>query len=144
MIIYVGDCILEVIFKCICEGIEMFDMYLLFDVCKVVLFVVFGVFMLMCLVCYLFGYVEKFEVFCQCGIDVYCMVVNDLFVMKVWVVDQYVFDGLLMLFDGNVELICVFGLEFDVSVLGMGICLCCFVLYVVDGVVCVVWVEQFG
>lgn len=84
MIIYVGDCIFEVIFKCICEGMEIIDIYVLFDGCKVVLFVVLGVFMFICLVCYLFGYIEYFVDFCYFGIDVFCMVVNDLFVMKVW------------------------------------------------------------
>ncbi|MCI1111861.1 peroxiredoxin [Stenotrophomonas maltophilia] len=144
MTIHVGDRIPEVTLKRIREGIETLDTHSLFDARKVVLFAVPGAFTPTCSARHLPGYVEKFQDFRQRGIDVYCMAVNDPFVMKAWAADQSVPDGLLMLSDGNVELTRALGLELDASASGMGIRSRRFALYVVDGVVRAVWVEQPG
>lgn len=144
MTIHVGDRIPEVTLKRIREGIETLDTHSLFDARKVVLFAVPGAFTPTCSARHLPGYVEKFEAFRQRGIDVYCMAVNDPFVMKAWAVDQHVPDGLLMLSDGNAELTRALGLELDASASGMGIRSRRFALYVVDGVVRAAWVEQPG
>ncbi|MCR1804048.1 peroxiredoxin [Stenotrophomonas geniculata] len=144
MTIHVGDRIPEVTLKRIREGIETLDTHSLFDARKVVLFAVPGAFTPTCSARHLPGYVEKFEAFRQRGIDVYCMAVNDPFVMKAWAADQSVPDGLLMLSDGNAELTRALGLELDASASGMGIRSRRFALYVVDGVVRAVWVEQPG
>ena len=111
---------------------------------KVALFAVPGAFTPTCSARHLPGYVEKFEAFRQRGIDVYCMAVNDPFVMKAWAADQSVPDGLLMLSDGNAELTRALGLELDASASGMGIRSRRFALYVVDGVVRAAWIEQPG
>ena len=110
MTIHVGDRIPEVTLKRIREGIETLDTHSLFDARKVVLFAVPGAFTPTCSARHLPGYVEKFEAFRQRGIDVYCMAVNDPFVMKAWAADQHVPDGLLMLSDGNAELTRALGL----------------------------------
>ncbi|WP_419965186.1 peroxiredoxin [Stenotrophomonas geniculata] len=144
MTIHVGDRIPEVTLKRIREGIETLDTHSLFDARKVVLFAVPGAFTPTCSARHLPGYVEKFQDFRQRGIDVYCMAVNDPFVMKAWAADQNVPDGLLMLSDGNAELTRALGLELDASASGMGIRSRRFALYVVDGVVRAAWVEQPG
>ena len=144
MTIHVGDRIPEVTLKRIREGIETLDTHSLFDARKVVLFAVPGAFTPTCSARHLPGYVEKFQAFRQRGIDVYCMAVNDPFVMKAWAADQSVPDGLLMLSDGNAELTRALGLELDASASGMGIRSRRFALYVVDGVVRAVWIEQPG
>lgn len=144
MTIHVGDRIPEVTLKRIREGIETLDTHSLFDARKVVLFAVPGAFTPTCSARHLPGYVEKFEAFRQRGIDVYCMAVNDPFVMKAWAADQSVPDGLLMLSDGNAELTRALGLELDASASGMGIRSRRFALYVVDGVVRAAWIEQPG
>ncbi|QDY48301.1 peroxiredoxin [Stenotrophomonas maltophilia] len=144
MTIHVGDRIPEVTLKRIREGIETLDTHSLFDARKVVLFAVPGAFTPTCSARHLPGYVEKFQAFRQRGIDVYCMAVNDPFVMKAWAADQSVADGLLMLSDGNAELTRALGLELDASASGMGIRSRRFALYVVDGVVRAAWIEQPG
>ena len=144
MTIHVGDRIPEVTLKRIREGIETLDTHSLFDARKVVLFAVPGAFTPTCSARHLPGYVEKFQAFRQPGIDVYCMAVNDPFVMKAWAADQSVPDGLLMLSDGNAELTRALGLELDASASGMGIRSRRFALYVVDGVVRAAWIEQPG
>ena len=144
MTINVCDRIPEVTLKRIREGIETLDTHSLFDARKVVLFAVPGAFTPTCSARHLPGYVEKFQAFRQRGIDVYCMAVNDPFVMKAWAADQSVPDGLLMLSDGNAELTRALGLELDASASGMGIRSRRFALYVVDGVVRAAWIEQPG
>ncbi|CCH13691.1 peroxiredoxin [Stenotrophomonas muris] len=144
MTIHVGDRIPEVTLKRIREGIETLDTHSLFDARKVVLFAVPGAFTPTCSARHLPGYVEKFEAFRQRGIDVYCVAVNDPFVMKAWAADQKVPDGLLMLSDGNAELTRALGLELDASASGMGMRSRRFALYVVDGVVRAAWIEQPG
>ncbi|MBH1841443.1 peroxiredoxin [Stenotrophomonas maltophilia] len=144
MTIHVGDRIPEVTLKRIREGIETLDTHSLFDARKVVLFAVPGAFTPTCSARHLPGYVETFQAFRQRGIDVYCMAVNDPFVMKAWAANQSVPDGLLMLSDGNAELTRALGLELDASASGMGIRSRRFALYVVDGVVRAAWIEQPG
>ncbi len=144
MTIHVGDRIPEVTLKRIREGIETLDTHSLFDARKVVLFAVPGAFTPTCSARHLPGFVEKFDAFRKRGIDVYCMAVNDPFVMRAWAADQSVPDGLLMLSDGNAELTRALGLELDASASGMGIRSRRFALYVVDGVVRAAWIEQPG
>jgi len=144
MTIQVGDHIPEVTLKRIREGIETLDTHSLFDARKVVLFAVPGAFTPTCSARHLPGYVEKFEAFRQRGIDVYCMAVNDPFVMKAWAAAQKEPDGQLMLSDGNAELTRALGLELDASASGMGMRSRRFALYVVDGVVRAAWIEQPG
>ncbi|AWH18785.1 peroxiredoxin [Stenotrophomonas sp. ZAC14D2_NAIMI4_7] len=144
MTIHVGDRIPEVTLKRIREGVETLDTHALFDGRKVVLFAVPGAFTPTCSARHLPGYVEAFDAFRQRGIEVYCMAVNDPFVMKAWAADQRVPDGLLMLPDGNADLTRALGLELDASASGMGIRARRFALYADDGVVQALWIEEPG
>ena len=144
MTIHVGDRIPEVTLKRIREGMETLDTHALFDDRKVVLFAVPGAFTPTCSARHLPGYVEHFEQFRRRGIEVFCMAVNDPFVMQAWGKAQSVPDGLLMLSDGNGDLTRALGLEMDASAYGMGVRAKRFALYAEDGVVKHVFVEAPG
>ena len=144
MSIQVGERIPEVTLKRIREGVETVDTTALFDGRKAVLFAVPGAFTPTCSARHLPGYVEKFEAFRHRGIDVYCVAVNDPFVMKAWGESQQVPDGLLMLSDGNGELARALGLEIDASASGMGMRSRRFALYVDNGTVREAWIDAPG
>lgn len=144
MTIHVGERIPEVTLKRIREGIETLDTHALFDGRKVVLFAVPGAFTPTCSARHLPGYVEHFEQFRSRGIDVFCMAVNDPFVMQAWARAQSVPDGLLMLSDGNGDFTRALGLEMDASGSGMGMRSRRFALYVDNGTVRGVHVEEPG
>ena len=144
MTIHVGDRIPEVTLKRIREGLETIDTQALFDGRKVVLFAVPGAFTPTCSARHLPGYVEHFEQFRSRGIDVFCMAVNDPFVMQAWARAQSVPDGLLMLSDGNGDFTRALGLEMDASGSGMGMRSRRFALYVDNGTVRGVHVEEPG
>ncbi|KQO02188.1 MULTISPECIES: peroxiredoxin [Stenotrophomonas] len=144
MTIHVGDRIPEVTLKRIREGLETIDTQALFDGRKVVLFAVPGAFTPTCSARHLPGYVEHFEQFRSRGIEVFCMAVNDPFVMQAWAKSQSVPDGLMMLSDGNGDFTRALGLEMDASGSGMGMRSRRFALYVDNGTVRGVHVEEPG
>ena len=144
MTIHVGDRIPEVTLKRIREGMETIDTQALFDGRKAVLFAVPGAFTPTCSARHLPGYIKRFEQFRSRGIDVFCMAVNDPFVMQAWGKAQSVPDGLLMLSDGNGDLTRALGLEMDASGSGMGMRSRRFALYVDNGIVRAVHVEEPG
>lgn len=144
MTIHVGDRIPEVTLKRIREGMETLDTHALFDDRKVVLFAVPGAFTPTCSARHLPGYVEHFEQFRRRGIEVFCMAVNDPFVMQAWAQTQSVPDGLQMLSDGNGDFTRALGLEMDASGSGMGMRSRRFALYAENGVVRAVHVEEPG
>jgi peroxiredoxin len=144
MTIHVGDTIPEVTLKRIREGMETIDTHALFDGRKVVLFAVPGAFTPTCSARHLPGFVEHFEQFRGRGIEVYCMAVNDPFVMQAWAQAQSVPDGLQMLSDGNGDFTRALGLEMDASGSGMGMRCRRFALYAKDGTVRAIHVEEPG
>ncbi|ROU06026.1 peroxiredoxin [Lysobacter enzymogenes] len=144
MSIQVGDRLPEVALKRINEGIETVDTRALFDDRKAVLFAVPGAFTPTCSEKHLPGFVEHFQQFRDKGIDVACLAVNDPFVMQAWAQSQHVPDGMLMLSDGNGDLTRALGLELDASAYGMGTRAKRFALYVENGVVKQLHVEQPG
>ena len=144
MSIQVGDVIPEVILKRIREGVETVDTRALFDARKAVLFAVPGAFTPTCSEKHLPSFVQHFEDFRKRGIEVYCVSVNDPFVMQAWGRTQDVPDGLQMLADGNADLVKALGLEMDASAYGMGVRARRFALYAEDGVVKQLFVEAPG
>lgn len=144
MTIHVGDPIPEVTLKHIRDGVETLDTQALFDGRRVVLFAVPGAFTPTCSARHLPGFVERFDAFRKRGIDVYCMAVNDPFVMKAWADSQQVPDGLLMLSDGNGDFTRALGLAMDASASGMGQRSRRFALYVDHGTVREAWIEEPG
>ncbi|KLD74938.1 peroxiredoxin [Xanthomonas hyacinthi] len=139
-----GQRIPEVVLQRIREGVEQVDTRSLFDGRNALLFAVPGAFTPTCSEKHLPGYVEHFEEFRKRGIAVYCMAVNDPFVMQAWGKSQLVPDGLQMLSDGNGELAKALGLEMDASSYGMGVRARRFALYAEDGVVRALFVEAPG
>lgn len=144
MSIKVGERIPEVTLQRIREGVETVDTRTLFDDNKVVLFAVPGAFTPTCSEKHLPGFVEHFEDFRSRGIDVYCLSVNDPFVMQAWGQSQHVPEGLQMLADGNGDFTRALGLELDASAYGMGTRAKRFALYAESGVVQQLHVEAPG
>ena len=144
MSIQIGERIPEVSLQRIGEGVETVDTHTLFDGRKVVLFAVPGAFTPTCSEKHLPGFVQHFEDFRSRGIDVFCLSVNDPFVMQAWGQSQNVPDGLAMLADGNGDFTRALGLELDASAYGMGTRAKRFALYAEDGVVQQLHVEAPG
>ena len=90
------------------------------------------------------SYVQHFDDFRSRGIEVFCVSVNDPFVMQAWGDSQHVPKGLRMLSDGNGEFTRLLGLEMDASAFGMGARSKRFALYAEDGVVRELFVEAPG
>ena len=144
MTIQTGERIPEVILKRIREGVETVDTPTLFGESKAVLFGVPGAFTPTCSENHLPGFVQHFDEFRRRGVDVYCVSVNDPFVMQAWGQSVNVPDGLQMLADGNAELARALGLEMDASGYGMGMRSRRYALYAEHGVVKRLWVEAPG
>jgi len=144
MTIQVGDHIPEVVLKRLRDGLESVDTGALFEGRHVLLFAIPGAFTPTCSEKHLPGYIEHFDEFRHRGIEVYCMAVNDPFVMRAWARSQSAPDGLQFLSDGNAELTRALGLEMDASSSGMGLRSRRFALYAEDGVVKALFVEQPG
>ncbi|MBS0226237.1 MAG: peroxiredoxin [Proteobacteria bacterium] len=125
-------------------GAQASDTANLFSGKRVVLFSVPGAFTPTCSQRHLPGYVQHHGDFTKRGIDVYCLSVNDAFVMQAWGESQHVPDGLLMLADGNGAFTKALGLEMDASAFGMGLRGKRFALYAENGIVRVVQVEAPG
>jgi glutaredoxin/glutathione-dependent peroxiredoxin len=116
----------------------------LFSKRKVVLFAVPGAFTPTCSERHLPGYVKHFGEFKARGLEVYCMAVNDAYVMKAWATSQHVPAGLKMLADGNGLFAKSLGLEMDGTAYGMGLRSRRFALYAEDGVVKLLHIESPG
>ena len=144
MTIQVGDHLPEIPLQRVRDGVEIVDTATLFNGRRVVLFAVPGAFTPTCSERHLPGFVEHFEDFRSRGVEVYCMAVNDAFVMQAWGKSQNVPEALMMLADGNGEFTRALGLELDASGYGMGIRSKRFALYVDDGVVRQLHVEAPG
>ena len=144
MPINVGDRIPEVTLKRLREGLETIDTHALFDGRKAVLFAVPGAFTPTCSARHLPGYVEHFEDFRNRGIEVFCMAVNDPFVMQAWGREQKVPPALQLVSDGNAELTRYWGLELDASASGMGTRCRRFAMYIEHRVIKHVAIEEPG
>lgn len=111
---------------------------------KAVMFAVPGAFTPTCSERHLPGYVTQFEAFRARDIEVYCLSVNDAFVMQAWAAAQSVPAGLKMLADGNGTFTRALGLELDGTGYGLGLRAKRFALYAEDGVVKQLHVEAPG
>lgn len=111
---------------------------------KVVMFAVPGAFTPTCSEKHLPGFVARFDAFRARGFEVFCLSVNDAFVMQAWALAQGVPPGLKMLADGNGEFTRALGLELDGSAYGMGLRARRFALVAEDGVVTALAVEAPG
>jgi peroxiredoxin len=112
---------------------------------KVVVFGLPGAYTPTCSAKHVPGYVEKLPELKARGVDeVWCVSVNDGFVMAAWGRDLDAFGKVRMLGDGSGELARKLGLEVDLTSAGMGLRMRRFSMLVEDGVVKQLNVEAPG
>lgn len=91
------------------------------------------------------GFVEKAAEFKAAGVDeIWCLAVNDAFVMGAWARDQKTGDKVRMLGDGSAQFATAVGLTLDLQAKGMGVRSQRYSMLVKDGVVKTLNVEAAG
>jgi peroxiredoxin len=91
------------------------------------------------------GYVEQAEAFKAAGVDeIWCLSVNDAFVMGAWARDQKTAGKVRMLADGSADFAKATGLTLDLTARGMGLRSNRYSMLVKDGVVASLNVEGPG
>ena len=91
------------------------------------------------------GYVQKFEELKKAGVDeIWCVSVNDAFVMGAWARDQKTGGKVRMLADGSAEFAKATGLTLDLTGKGMGLRSTRYSMLVKDGKVATLNVEAPG
>jgi peroxiredoxin len=112
---------------------------------KVVFFGLPGAFTPTCSGKHVPGYLAAYDALKAKGVDeIICVSVNDGYVMAAWGRDQKVDGKIRMMGDGNAELAKALGLEVDLSKGGMGTRVRRFSMFVADGVVKSLNVEEAG
>jgi peroxiredoxin len=112
---------------------------------KVVIFGLPGAFTPTCSAKHVPGYVAKFDALQGKGVDeVWCVSVNDAFVMGAWGKEQKTGGKLRMMADGSAEYTKKLGLEQDLTARGMGIRSQRYSMLVDDGVVKALNIEGPG
>ena len=112
---------------------------------RIVLFGLPGAYTPTCSAKHVPGYVANLDALKARGVDeIWCVSVNDAYVMAAWGRDQDAIGKIRMLGDGSAELAKKLGLDRDLTKDGMGIRSRRFSLLVEDGVVKQVNVEQPG
>jgi peroxiredoxin len=102
---------------------------------KIVLFGLPGAFTPTCSAKHVPGFVQAYEALHAKGVDeIWCMAVNDPFVMGAWGRDQHVAGKVRMIADGSAEYTRKLGLELDLTARGMGMRCQRFSMFVEDGV----------
>ncbi len=112
---------------------------------KIAVFAVPGAFTPTCSAQHLPGYVESHDKLKEKGVDeIWCVAVNDPFVMGAWGRDQKVDGRVRMLADGNGDWVRKLGLEFDLTARGLGVRSQRFSALLDDGVVTQLNIENSG
>lgn len=112
---------------------------------KIVIFGVPGAFTPLCSAQHLPGYVEYADIIEAQGVDeIWCLAVNDAFVMAAWGRDQQATGKVRMMADGSAEYTKALGLDRDLTGGGMGVRCYRFAMIVDDGVVKYIGVEGSG
>jgi glutaredoxin/glutathione-dependent peroxiredoxin len=102
----------------------------------IALFALPGAFTPTCSAKHVPGYVEKFEELKKAGVDeIWCVSVNDAFVMGAWARDQKTDGKVRMLADGSADFSKATGLTLDLTARGMGLRSDRYSMLVKDGVV---------
>lgn len=111
----------------------------------IALFAVPGAFTPTCSAQHVPGYVAQFEAFKAAGVDeIWCVAVNDVFVMGAWGRDQKVDSKVRMLADGSADFAKATGLTLDLTARGLGLRSNRYSMLVKDGVVTALNVEGPG
>jgi len=112
---------------------------------KIVIFGLPGAYTPTCSAKHVPGFVAHLDELKKAGVDeVWCIAVNDGYVMAAWGREEKAIGKVRMLGDGNAELTKKLGLDLDLSSSGMGVRTKRFSMYVVDGVVKQLFVEAPG
>src|SRR5204863_4874895 len=103
---------------------------------RIILFGLPGAYTPTCSAKHVPGYLANFDAFKARGIDeIWCVSVNDAYVMAAWGRDQKAIGKIRMLGDGNAELTKKLGLEVDLTKGGLGTRCQRFSMLIDDGVV---------
>ena len=103
---------------------------------KIVVFALPGAFTPTCSAKHVPGYVEHFDAIKAKGVDeIWCISVNDPFVMGAWGRDQKVGKKIRMMGDGSGEFTKKMGLELDLTARGLGVRSDRYAMIIEDGVV---------
>ena len=112
---------------------------------KIVIFGVPGAFTPTCSAKHLPGFIEQASAFKAKGVDeIWCLAVNDPFVMGAWGRDQKAGGKVRMMADGSADYTRKLGLELDLTARGLGMRCQRFAMIVDDGVVKHLAVEAPG
>jgi peroxiredoxin len=103
---------------------------------KIAIFALPGAFTPTCSAKHVPGYVEKADALRATGVDeIWCVSVNDAFVMGAWGREQHTAAKVRMMADGSAEFTKAAGLTLDLTARGMGVRSQRYSMLVVDGVV---------
>ena len=103
---------------------------------KIVIFALPGAFTPTCSAKHVPSYIEHFDAIKAKGVDeIWCISVNDPFVMGAWGRDQKVGKKIRMLGDGSAEFTKKMGIELDLTARGLGVRSDRYAMIVEDGVV---------
>ena len=135
--IQVGDKVPSVKVKVVrADGTKEANSAELFAGKKVVLFAVPGAFTPLCSAQHLPGFVSKAEEIRKKGVDeIFCLSVNDGWVMDAWGKDRSALGKVTLIADGSGEFTKAMGLELDASGAGLGIRSQRYAAIVEDGVI---------
>ena len=112
---------------------------------KVAIFALPGAFTPTCSAKHVPGFVEQAEAFKKAGVDeIWCVSVNDAFVMGAWGREQKTGGKVRMMADGSANFANATGLTLDLTARGMGVRSNRYSMLVVDGVVKALNVEGPG
>jgi peroxiredoxin len=112
---------------------------------KIALFALPGAYTPTCSAKHVPGFVEKAAEFKAAGVDeIWCVSVNDAFVMGAWGRDQHTSGKVRMMADGSADFARATGLTLDLTARGMGLRSNRYSMLVVDGVVKSLNVEAPG
>ena len=112
---------------------------------KIAVFALPGAYTPTCSAKHMPGYVENAEAFKAAGVDeIWCVSVNDAFVMDAWGRDQKTGGKVRMMADGSADFAKATGLTLDLTARGMGLRSNRYSMLVVDGIVKSLNVEAPG
>ncbi|MHA7681919.1 redoxin family protein [Cupriavidus sp. PET2-C1] len=112
---------------------------------KIVVFGLPGAFTPTCSAKHVPGFVAQADALRAAGVDeIWCVSVNDAFVMGAWGREQKTGDRVRMMADGSAEWTCRLGLEQDLTARGMGVRSKRYAMVLDDGVVSHLWLEAPG
>jgi len=112
---------------------------------KIALFALPGAYTPTCSAKHVPGYVENADALKAAGVDeIWCVSVNDAFVMGAWGRDQHTAGKVRMMADGSADFAKATGLTLDLTSRGMGLRSNRYSMLVVDGVVKTLNVESPG